>query len=148
MELEEDFILEIPTLQDFNKLDSLDLNKAPDTPGIYFIYDRHNCLLYIGKTIKLKTRLRQHNVTETDETRSPIPEGMMEYVKIHEFKEEELLFLEQFYIWKYNPLFNNTNQRLLGRIPIEEKLRLYKLHIYNKAVEERAKRLKEEDGEI
>lgn len=42
------------------RLDRQDLNTLPDGPGVYFFYGEQNNLLYIGKSIELRTRVFSH----------------------------------------------------------------------------------------
>ena len=37
-----------------------ELNKLPKKPGVYIMKDRHDTILYVGKAINLKNRVRQY----------------------------------------------------------------------------------------
>ena len=41
-------------------LDPGDIDPIPDLPGVYLFYGKNDALLYVGKSIKLKTRIMSH----------------------------------------------------------------------------------------
>lgn len=41
-------------------LDPAEINKLPNTPGVYYFYDSHDKLLYIGKSVTIRTRVLSH----------------------------------------------------------------------------------------
>lgn len=53
-----DELLQRPSLP--MHLDTAEIDKLPDTPGVYYFYDTHGKLLYIGKSINIRTRVMSH----------------------------------------------------------------------------------------
>ena len=51
-------ILKRPSLP--SQLDEQQLDAIPDSPGVYYFYNEHHRLLYVGKSINLKTRVLSH----------------------------------------------------------------------------------------
>lgn len=143
--MHKNFVLEIPSIKQFTKFDIGLADDIPNVPGIYFLFDRHNTLLYIGKSVRLKERVNSHVTNNSYDNTGlwgggcMVPDNSVEYIKIYPCNEEDLLFIEQFYIWKYKPLFNQTEQRYRKKISREEKHHLYNCFIATKAYEERAK---------
>lgn len=43
-----------------NGISEEDVNRIPDTPGVYYFYDANGELLYVGKSINLRTRVLSH----------------------------------------------------------------------------------------
>lgn len=43
-----------------SQLGQFTFNDYPESPGLYFMYDKDNVLLYVGKSINIRARLRQH----------------------------------------------------------------------------------------
>ena len=37
-----------------------ELKKLPASPGVYIMHDRHDEIIYVGKAISLKNRVRQY----------------------------------------------------------------------------------------
>lgn len=37
-----------------------ELKKLPDRPGVYLMHDRHDAIIYVGKAVSLKNRVRQY----------------------------------------------------------------------------------------
>lgn len=51
-------LLKRPSLP--SQLNEEEVNKLPDSPGVYYFYNENNRLLYVGKSINLKTRVLSH----------------------------------------------------------------------------------------
>ena len=51
-------LLKSPTLP--TKLDPSEIEKLPQSPGVYYFYDDRNVLLYIGKSINIRSRVLNH----------------------------------------------------------------------------------------
>ena len=37
-----------------------ELKKLPSLPGVYIMHDKHDTIIYVGKAISLKNRVRQY----------------------------------------------------------------------------------------
>lgn len=37
-----------------------ELSKLPEKPGVYLMYDKDDTIIYVGKAINLKNRIRQY----------------------------------------------------------------------------------------
>lgn len=74
---------------------------------VYFFYDSENNLLYVGKTVTLKNRMRQHfskDILEVETWRQTIDrENIVLYQCIN---LTDLELYETYFINKYNPIYN------------------------------------------
>ena len=79
------------------------IRKFPEKSGIYFIFDREEELIYLGKSSNIKKRLRAHlsssyiQVPKTD---------IISAAYILMSKEIELKLAEALYLLKYKPKYN------------------------------------------
>ena len=81
-----------------------ELEKIPNTTGIYFMYNENKELMYIGKTIHLNSRVADHLTGRTHT--SDICHNF-NYIKYIEIDNEELLDdYETYYINLYKPKLN------------------------------------------
>lgn len=84
------------------------LKSLPDSPGVYMMKDALSDILYIGKAVSLKNRVRQYFRTSNDHSQRIT--SMVE--KIHDFEiiltdsELEAFFLEYNLIKKHKPKYN------------------------------------------
>ena len=85
-----------------------ELKKLPALPGVYLMHDKHDNIIYVGKAISLRNRVRQYFRKSTK--KSTKIERMVE--NIHHFEyivtdsELEALILECNLIKKYRPKYN------------------------------------------
>jgi excinuclease ABC subunit C len=85
-----------------------ELKKLPDKPGVYIMKDESGAIIYVGKAVVLKNRVRQY--FQTSANHSPKVTAMV--AKISEFEyivtdtELEALILECNLIKKHKPRFN------------------------------------------
>jgi excinuclease ABC subunit C len=85
-----------------------ELKKLPEKPGIYIMKDENKNIIYIGKAIVLKNRVKQYFQSMVNQT----PKTRLMVSKICEFEyivtgtELEALILECTLIKKYKPKFN------------------------------------------
>lgn len=85
-----------------------ELKKLPDKPGVYIMKNENNEIIYIGKAVVLKNRVRQYFQSSANHT----PKVLAMVAKIKEFEyivtdsELEALILECNLIKKYRPKFN------------------------------------------
>lgn len=88
------------------KLNSLDFSKIPVKSGVYFYKDRNGKVLYVGKAVSLRTRIKQYFNGDIDSK----TKLMLSKAKTVDFKEmpSELLaaILEAKLIKEYRPKYN------------------------------------------
>lgn len=86
------------------KLDSL-----PTAPGVYLMKDREGNVVYVGKAVNLRSRVRSYFQPGTSDTRSFVPLldrilGDIEVILVD--SEKEALLLENTLIKRHKPRFN------------------------------------------
>ena len=85
-----------------------ELKKMPDKPGVYIMKDENGTIIYVGKAVVLKNRVRQYFQLSANHS----PKVLAMVAKIAEFEyivtdtELEALILECSLIKKYKPRFN------------------------------------------
>ena len=84
------------------------LKKLPDCPGVYMHKDKLGNIIYVGKAISLKNRVRQYFQSSRHmdpKVRSMVGQiAEFEYIKVG--SEMEALILECNLIKKYRPKYN------------------------------------------
>ena len=84
-----------------------ELKKLPAKPGVYIMKDKFDNIIYVGKAIVLKNRVRQYFRKNNKTTRI---EKMVSLIDHFEYivvgSEDEALILECNLIKKYRPKFN------------------------------------------
>ena len=84
-----------------------ELKKLPDSPGVYIMKDKLDNVIYVGKAVVLKNRVRQYF---RKNNKSPRIEKMVSLIDHYEYivvgSEDEALILECNLIKKYRPKFN------------------------------------------
>ena len=84
-----------------------ELKKLPNKPGVYIMHDKDNNVIYVGKAVILKNRVRQYFRKNNKTARI---EKMVSLVDHFEYivvgSEDEALILECNLIKKYRPKFN------------------------------------------
>ncbi len=85
-----------------------ELKKLPDKPGVYLMHSRDDTIIYVGKAINLKNRVRQY--FQTSRTRTPKIEKMVSKIAYFEYiitdSELEALVLENNLIKEHRPQYN------------------------------------------
>jgi len=85
-----------------------ELKKLPDKPGVYIMKDENGEIIYIGKAVVLKNRVRQYFQSQSNQ--SPKVKAMVARIKEFEYivtdSELEALILECNLIKKHRPKFN------------------------------------------
>ncbi|MDE5966777.1 MAG: excinuclease ABC subunit UvrC [Lachnospiraceae bacterium] len=85
-----------------------ELKKLPDKPGVYLMHSKSDEIIYVGKAINLKNRVRQY--FQTSRTRSPKIEKMVSRIAWFEYiitdSELEALVLENNLIKEHRPRYN------------------------------------------
>lgn len=93
-------------MKEFN-LDE-ELKKLPEQPGVYLMHDKADEIIYVGKAVNLKNRVRQY--FQSGRNRSPKIEKMITLIHYFEYivtdSELEALVLENNLIKEYAPKYN------------------------------------------
>lgn len=85
-----------------------ELKKLPDKPGVYLLHDKEDHIIYVGKAVVLKNRVRQY--FQKSRNVSPKIARMIEQIAWFEYivtdSELEALVLECNLIKEHNPKYN------------------------------------------
>ena len=84
-----------------------ELKKLPDKPGVYLMHDKNDTVIYVGKAVVLKNRVRSYfrNTNKTARIEKMVSLiDHLEYIVVG--SEDEALILECNLIKKYRPKFN------------------------------------------
>lgn len=85
-----------------------ELKKLPGQPGVYLMHDDKDEIIYVGKAVSLKNRVRQY--FQAGRNRSPKIEQMVSHIKRFEYiitdSEMEALILECNLIKEHQPRYN------------------------------------------
>lgn len=85
-----------------------ELKKLPGRPGVYIMHDEHDEIIYVGKAISLKNRVRQY--FQSSRNKSVKIEQMVERIRRFEYivtdSELEALVLECNLIKEHRPKYN------------------------------------------
>lgn len=85
-----------------------ELKKLPEKPGVYLMHAKDDSIIYVGKAIKLKNRVRQY--FQSSRTRTPKIEKMVANIAYFEYivtdSELEALVLENNLIKEHSPRYN------------------------------------------
>ena len=85
-----------------------ELKKLPDSPGVYLMKDHTGHIIYVGKAINLKNRVRQY--FQSSKNHSIKVKKMVQHIASFEYiitrSEVEALVLECNLIKKYDPKYN------------------------------------------
>lgn len=85
-----------------------ELKKLPDHPGVYIMHDAQDAIIYIGKAISLKNRVRQY--FQSSRNKGPKIEKMVTHIDRFEYiltdSELEALVLECNLIKEHRPKYN------------------------------------------
>ena len=84
-----------------------ELKKLPEKPGVYLMHDKDDNIIYVGKAVILRNRVRQYF---RKNNKTPRIEKMVSLIDHFEYivvgSEDEALILECNLIKKYRPKFN------------------------------------------
>jgi len=84
------------------------LRKLPDKPGVYLMHDKNDTIIYVGKAVVLKNRVRQY--FQSSRGKSPKIQRMVEQISWFEYivvdSEMEALILECNLIKEHQPKYN------------------------------------------
>lgn len=85
-----------------------ELRKLPDKPGVYLMHDKNDTIIYVGKAIVLKNRVRQY--FQSSRNLSPKIQRMVQNIAWFEYivvdSEMEALVLECNLIKEHRPKYN------------------------------------------
>ncbi len=85
-----------------------ELKKLPAKPGVYIMHDQHDTIIYVGKAVVLKNRVRQY--FQKGYKRSPKIEHMVSQIERFEYivtdSDLEALVLESNLIKEHRPKYN------------------------------------------
>ena len=85
-----------------------ELKKLPQKPGVYLIKNEKEEIIYVGKAVNLKNRVRQY--FQSSKNQLPKVQAMVQHIKEFEYiitdSELEALLLECNLIKKYRPFYN------------------------------------------
>lgn len=85
-----------------------ELKKLPDKPGVYLMHDKNDTIIYVGKAVNLRSRVRSYFRKITG--RGPQIDKMVEQIARFEYivtdSELEALVLENNLIKEYSPKYN------------------------------------------
>ena len=87
---------------------SEELKKLPDKPGVYIMHSDTDEIIYVGKAINLKNRVRQY--FQNSKNKSPKVAAMVSHIAYFEYivtaSEMEALLLECNLIKEHRPKYN------------------------------------------
>ncbi|WFR56775.1 excinuclease ABC subunit UvrC [Anaerocolumna sp. AGMB13025] len=85
-----------------------ELKKLPAKPGVYIMHDKHDTIIYVGKAISLKNRVRQY--FQSSRNLTPKIQQMVARIQYFEYiitdSELEALVLESNLIKEHRPKYN------------------------------------------
>lgn len=85
-----------------------ELKKLPEKPGVYLMHDKHDTIIYVGKAVVLKNRVRQY--FQSSRNLSPKIQKMVQNIAWFEYivvdSEMEALILECNLIKEHQPKYN------------------------------------------
>jgi DNA polymerase-3 subunit epsilon len=99
-------------------LDNEKINKLPDEPGVYYLYNDKNDIIYIGKSKNIKARVLSHLGPSRSKTAIKMRQEIADVA--YELTGSELvaLLLESSEIKAHKPLFNRMQRRSLSHYAI------------------------------
>lgn len=87
-----------------------ELKKLPAKPGVYLMHDADDTIIYVGKAVSLKNRVRQYFQESRAKRRGPKIEQMISLIDHFEYivtdSELEALVLECNLIKEHRPKYN------------------------------------------
>ncbi|SDB95169.1 Excinuclease ABC subunit C [Pelagirhabdus alkalitolerans] len=82
------------------------LTVLPQQPGCYLMKDKHGTVIYVGKSKKLKNRVRSYFTGANDQKTQRLVQEIVDFEYIVTSTEIEALILEMNLIKKYDPKYN------------------------------------------
>lgn len=124
-------ILKKPALP--TQLDDQQIQSLPECPGVYLFYDDNHTLLYVGKSIDIKARVRSHFYDDLHNHKElKIKQKVAKIETITTGGELEALMLESKLIKQLQPVYNHQlrRYRTLHSLVIRENSHGYKTPVY------------------
>ena len=94
---------------------TINIDSLPERPGVYFLYENDN-LLYIGRSSDIKTRIKNHVSVNKNINHHREPSHIdyvihrVTKVEVHEYNNDDLPWIELFYICKLKPILNSETR--------------------------------------
>lgn len=86
---------------------NINLTPLPDKPGVYIMYGKNNTVIYVGKAINLKNRVKSYfQNRDQGEKVKALVSNIIKYDYIITDNEVEALILESTLIKKFKPKYN------------------------------------------
>lgn len=85
---------------------NLDLSAIPENPGVYLMFDSDNNIIYIGKAVNLKNRVKSYFQNNKDDKTRALVSNIFNIDYIVTDNEIEALILESTLIKKIKPKYN------------------------------------------
>src|SRR5690625_3805271 len=82
------------------------LEVLPPNPGCYLMKDKHGTIIYVGKSKKLKNRVRSYFTGANDQKTQRLVQEIADFEYFVTSSEIEALILEMNLIKKYDPRYN------------------------------------------
>lgn len=92
-----------------DRIDIERLHELPDVAGVYYMYNQHNQIIYIGKSINIKKRVFQHFAAETKKAHK-MKRNVCDISTVHTGSELIALILESYEIKKHQPELNRAQR--------------------------------------
>ena len=115
-----------------------ELKKLPDHPGVYLMHDARDVIIYIGKAVSLKNRVRQY--FQSSRNKGPKIEKMVTHIARFEYiltdSELEALVLECNLIKEHRPKYNTMLKDEISEFAIfpEQKMNSVRMKNINSIV--------------
>ena len=94
-----------------SKLSKKLLNKLPEDPGVYYFWDVDGKLIYIGKSINIRSRVLQHLYNNSTHRAMEMRDRITEITWELSGNELAALLFESSEIKKHKPVFNRAQRR-------------------------------------
>ena len=106
-----DGFLKRPSMPSY--IDSKEVDRLPNTPGVYYFYDEKGALLYVGKSVNLRTRVMSHFTQDHVVAKDLEMSGLIRHI---DFKETPSDFgaqlLESAEIKRLRPRYNRKLRKV------------------------------------
>jgi excinuclease ABC subunit C len=100
------------------------LRAVPDSPGVYLMRDQRGQVIYVGKALRLRDRLRSYFTTAQPARTADLVRRVYDFEFVRTANEVEALVLENSLIKHYKPRFNirlkDDKNYLYLKLPVRE----------------------------